>query len=292
MTRVLVVDDEPQILRALRINLHARQYDVVTAGSGRGALEAATDAHPDLVILDLGLPDMDGVDVIRSLRRWTQVPIVILSGRMNSAAKVDALDAGADDYVTKPFSVEELLARIRAVTRRTTEPELVEPVQLGRWTVDLNDHVIYQSQRATGATGSSHTDRVAAPPGIGQASRTAGEPTAAASRGLGTDVCGADPLSTSVRQGTQTQARRRSDSAAPPHHRARNGLPLPAVVIRSTSLAASPRRSCLKSQRTRSKVCEQSGDLSLLRPRTSDMGGSNDRKVAGAGIEDAAQGLR
>jgi two-component system, OmpR family, KDP operon response regulator KdpE len=142
MTRVLVVDDEPQILRALRINLHARQYDVVTAGSGRGALEAATDAHPDLVILDLGLPDMDGVDVIRSLRSWTQVPIVILSGRMNSAAKVDALDAGADDYVTKPFSVAELFARIRAVTRRSSEPEVFEPVQVGRWMVDLNDHMI------------------------------------------------------------------------------------------------------------------------------------------------------
>jgi two-component system KDP operon response regulator KdpE len=145
MTRVLVVDDEPQILRALRINLHARQYDVVTAGTGRGALEAAADAHPDLVILDLGLPDMDGVDVIRSLRKWTQVPVVILSGRMNSPAKVAALDAGADDYVTKPFSVEELLARIRAVTRRTTEPELVEPVRLGRWTVDLSDHLIYET---------------------------------------------------------------------------------------------------------------------------------------------------
>ncbi len=148
MTRVLVVDDEPQILRALRINLHARQYDVVTAGSGQGALLAATEAHPDLVILDLGLPDMDGVDVIRSLREWTQVPIVILSGRMNSAAKVDALDAGADDYVTKPFSVEELLARIRAVTRRTTEPELVEPIQLGRWTVDLTDHLICETRPA------------------------------------------------------------------------------------------------------------------------------------------------
>jgi two-component system, OmpR family, KDP operon response regulator KdpE len=144
MTRVLVVDDEPQILRALRINLHARQYDVVTAGSGRGALEAATEAHPDLVILDLGLPDMDGVEVIRSLRSWTQVPIVILSGRMNSAAKVDALDAGADDYVTKPFSVAELFARIRAVTRRTSEPEVFEPVQLGRWIVDLNDHMILE----------------------------------------------------------------------------------------------------------------------------------------------------
>jgi two-component system KDP operon response regulator KdpE len=150
MTRVLVVDDEPQILRALRINLHARQYDVITAGTGRGALEAAADAHPDLVILDLGLPDMDGVDVIRLLRTWTQVPIVILSGRINSAAKVDALDAGADDYVTKPFSVDELLARIRAVTRRTTEPELVEPVQLGRWTVDLSDHVIYETLPANG----------------------------------------------------------------------------------------------------------------------------------------------
>jgi two-component system KDP operon response regulator KdpE len=144
MTRVLVVDDEPQILRALRINLHARQYDVVTAGSGRGALEAATDAHPDLIILDLGLPDMDGAEVIRSLRSWTQVPIVILSGRMNSAAKVDALDAGADDYVTKPFSVAELFARIRAVTRRSSEPDVFEPVQLGRWMVDLNDHTILE----------------------------------------------------------------------------------------------------------------------------------------------------
>jgi two-component system, OmpR family, KDP operon response regulator KdpE len=153
MTRVLVVDDEPQILRALRINLHARRYEVVTAGTGRGALHAATDAHPDLVILDLGLPDMDGVDVIRSLRKWTQVPIVILSGRMNSAAKVDALDAGADDYVTKPFSVAELLARIRAVTRRTTEPELVEPVEVGRWTVHLGDHVISETV-AAGADGS------------------------------------------------------------------------------------------------------------------------------------------
>jgi two-component system KDP operon response regulator KdpE len=118
---------------------------VQDAETGGDALRWATLKPPDLVILDLGLPDMDGVDVIRSLRTWTEVPIVILSGRINSAAKVDALDAGADDYVTKPFSVEELLARIRAVTRRTSEPELIEPIQLGRWTVDLSDHLIYET---------------------------------------------------------------------------------------------------------------------------------------------------
>jgi two-component system KDP operon response regulator KdpE len=149
VTRVLVVDDEPQILRALRIHLHARRYEVITAGTGRAALEAASHGHPDLVILDLGLPDLDGVEVIRSLRRWTSVPIVILSGRLNSAAKVDALDAGADDYVTKPFSVAELLARIRAVTRRTTEPEPAEPVRIGRWTVDLSDFTIYETPDGT-----------------------------------------------------------------------------------------------------------------------------------------------
>ncbi|HVN11691.1 MAG TPA: response regulator [Kineosporiaceae bacterium] len=142
MTRVLVIDDEPQILRALRINLLARQYEVFTATTGAQALKAAATSHPDLVILDLGLPDMDGVEVVRSLRSWSPVPIVVLSGRMNSAAKVHALDAGADDYVTKPFSVEELLARIRAVSRRTGSPDATEPVHLGRWTVDLADRTV------------------------------------------------------------------------------------------------------------------------------------------------------
>src|SRR5213078_2742292 len=141
MTRILIVDDEPQILRALRINLHARQYDVVTAADGTEALHAAATHHPDLVVLDLGLPDIDGVEVIRKLRSWTPVPIVILSGRMDSRQKVDALDAGADDYVTKPFSVDELLARIRAVTRRTTSPEPPPPVRIGRHTIDLADRL-------------------------------------------------------------------------------------------------------------------------------------------------------
>ena len=118
MTAVLVIDDEPQILRALRINLRARQYDVDTALTGAEALREAAQHPPDLVILDLGLPDMDGVDVIDGLRGWTDAPIIVLSGRADSTDKVEALDAGADDYVTKPFGMDELLARMRAVIRR------------------------------------------------------------------------------------------------------------------------------------------------------------------------------
>ncbi|NUT53340.1 MAG: response regulator, partial [Saccharothrix sp.] len=113
MTRVLVVDDEPQIVRALAINLKARGYDVHTAADGTQALAAAADHHPDVVLLDLGLPDLDGVDVIRGLRGWTKVPIIVLSARQASNEKVAALDAGADDYVTKPFGMDELLARLR-----------------------------------------------------------------------------------------------------------------------------------------------------------------------------------
>ncbi len=117
MTTVLVVDDEPQIVRALRINLRVRDYDVHTAGTGSEALEVAAKHPPDLVILDLGLPDLDGLDVIHGLRGWTEAPIIVLSGRADSTDKVEALDAGADDYVTKPFAMDELLARMRAVTQ-------------------------------------------------------------------------------------------------------------------------------------------------------------------------------
>ncbi|MEU1630566.1 response regulator [Streptomyces sp. NPDC020096] len=118
MTRVLVVDDEPQIVRALVINLRARKYEVDSAPDGATALRLAASDHPDVVILDLGLPDMDGVEVIKGLRRWTRVPIIVLSARQASEEKVEALDAGADDYVTKPFGMDELLARLRAAVRR------------------------------------------------------------------------------------------------------------------------------------------------------------------------------
>ncbi len=112
-TKVLVVDDEPQIVRALRINLSVRGYEVITAATGGAGLRAAADRHPDVVILDLGLPDMDGIEVLAGLRGWTSAPVIVLSARTDSADKVEALDAGADDYVTKPFGMDELLARLR-----------------------------------------------------------------------------------------------------------------------------------------------------------------------------------
>ncbi|WP_371676287.1 response regulator [Streptomyces sp. NBC_01276] len=141
MTRVLVVDDEPQIVRALVINLKARRYEVDAAADGAQALELAAARHPDVVVLDLGLPDMDGVEVIRGLRGWTRVPILVLSARHSSDEKVEALDAGADDYVTKPFGMDELLARLRAAVRRAepaagaAEDEVV--VETEGFTVDL-----------------------------------------------------------------------------------------------------------------------------------------------------------
>ncbi|MFC4530704.1 response regulator [Sphaerisporangium dianthi] len=150
MIRVLVVDDEPQIRRALRINLAARHYDVAMAPDGASALRGAADWRPDLVLLDLGLPDIDGVEVIHGLRGWSSVPIIVLSGRAGNQDKIDALDAGADDYVSKPFDVEELFARIRAVTRRIAvqEAELAR-VQIGDHTIDLVDKTVSGGVRLT-----------------------------------------------------------------------------------------------------------------------------------------------
>ncbi|GGX90368.1 response regulator [Streptomyces minutiscleroticus] len=141
MTRVLVVEDDPQLARAFVINLKARTYEVEAARDGAAALRLAASAPPDVVLLDLGLPDMDGIEVIRGLRGWTRAPILVVSARSTSDEKVEALDAGADDYVTKPFSMDELLARLRAAVRRT---ETVAPpagdtpvVSAGDMTVDL-----------------------------------------------------------------------------------------------------------------------------------------------------------
>jgi two-component system KDP operon response regulator KdpE len=137
MSKVLVVDDEAAILRTMGVNLRARGYDVDLAATGTQALSIAARRRPDAVILDLGLPDLDGVDVIRGLRGWTSVPIIILSARTAEAQKVAALDAGANDYVTKPFGIDELMARLRVALRATTRPD--EPaVETDDFTIDLS----------------------------------------------------------------------------------------------------------------------------------------------------------
>jgi len=137
VTRILVVDDEPQLLRAFGTNLKARGYEIDLAPTGEVALALAARNHPDLVILDLGLPGIDGLEVIRGLRGWTHVPIIVLSVREGERDKVAALDAGADDYVTKPFGMDELLARLRAALRRATPSEETAAVVTPDFTVDL-----------------------------------------------------------------------------------------------------------------------------------------------------------
>lgn len=135
--RVLVVDDEKQIRRMLKAALEGYDYDVGEAASGREGLSQASIFHPDVIILDLGLPDLDGIEVITHLREWTQVPIIILSVREHENDKIRALDAGADDYLTKPFSMGELLARLRVVLRRAARSEDVPVLSFGELSVDL-----------------------------------------------------------------------------------------------------------------------------------------------------------
>jgi two-component system KDP operon response regulator KdpE len=151
VTRILVIDDEPQILRALRRSLEAQDYEVSTAEGGEEGLASAAARTPNLVVLDLGLPDLEGTEVIRRLRSWTDVPVIVLSVREGRSDKIEALDAGADDYVTKPFDVEELLARMRAALRRTDADLSAEPdlrfgdlqVDLARRLVRLGDELVH-----------------------------------------------------------------------------------------------------------------------------------------------------
>jgi two-component system KDP operon response regulator KdpE len=138
--KILIADDDPQILRALRITLSARGYDVVTAADGTAALSAAIADHPDVVVLDLGMPGLTGIEVIQALRGWTTIPILVVSGRTESWDKVEALDAGADDYVTKPFAADELLARLRALSRRTPATTDEPTIAFGDVVVDLAAH--------------------------------------------------------------------------------------------------------------------------------------------------------
>jgi two-component system, OmpR family, KDP operon response regulator KdpE len=144
--KVLVVDDDRQLVRALRINLTAHGYQVLTAPDGTTALKVAADTKPDIVVLDLGLPDIDGTDVITGLRGWTTIPIIVLSARTDSGDKVEALDTGADDYVTKPFGMDELLARLRAAIRRATTTDTGQPtLHTASFTVDLTTKKVHRN---------------------------------------------------------------------------------------------------------------------------------------------------
>ncbi|MCC3313702.1 response regulator [Nocardia africana] len=150
MALILVVDDERWMLEALTVNLRARKYDVMTAVDAAAALRIAVDFHPDLIVLDLGLPDMDGLDIIRGLRGWTDVPILVLSGRSDPDDRIEALDVGADDYLTKPFVMGELFARIRALQRRSVPADFVPVAHIGRYTVDLPTHTVTPAVHLTG----------------------------------------------------------------------------------------------------------------------------------------------
>ena len=137
MAKILVVDDDPAIQRTLAIGLRARGYHVLPARDGRTAVEAVQEDDPDVVLLDLGLPDLSGVDVLRKVREWSQVPVIVLSARHDSDDKVEALDVGADDYVTKPFGMDELLARVRAAVRRSGASQAPDTVESPAFRIDL-----------------------------------------------------------------------------------------------------------------------------------------------------------
>jgi two-component system, OmpR family, KDP operon response regulator KdpE len=167
---ILLVEDQPELLRALRINLRARQYDVVAARTGREALALAASHPPDAIILDLGLPDIDGTEVIVELRRWCKAPIIVLSGRTSPGDKIGALDVGADDYVTKPFAMAELLARLRAALRREEgEAGHDQPrvATIGAWLVDLTAHQVTRAPGPAGEGGQGGQGGEAGPGGQG-----------------------------------------------------------------------------------------------------------------------------
>jgi two-component system KDP operon response regulator KdpE len=157
--RVLIIEDEPALLRALQINLRARGHEVTTSATGKDALVEAARRPPSAVLLDLGLPDMDGTEVIRKLRSWTNIPVIVLSGRAGSGDKIGALDAGADDYVTKPFSMEELMARLRAALRRDSYHPPDTVFSIGSCEVDLAGHSVTRPGASPGQLEQVHLTR-------------------------------------------------------------------------------------------------------------------------------------
>ena len=214
-----MVDDEPQILRALRTSLHGAGYDVETAATAEEALTALAANPPDAVVLDLVLPDGSGTEVCRELRTWSSAPVIVLSVVGDEAEKVAALDAGADDYVTKPFSIEELLARLRAALRRADAP--AEPVvELGDLRIDLEKRAVSVARRARPA----HAARVRAAARSRPQPGQAAHPRGAAARGVGKGLRRRVALPSRLRLAAAAEARGGSGPAALHPHRARSRL--------------------------------------------------------------------
>jgi two-component system, OmpR family, KDP operon response regulator KdpE len=238
MRTVLVVDDEPQLLRALQVNLEAEGYRVLTALDGMAALKHAEGSHPDAMVLDLGLPDINGVDVITRIRRTSSMPIIVLSARHGSVDKVRALDAGADDYVTKPFGLDELLARLRVAGRRSGSPEVADDgaaVDVGDFEVDLARRTVTRAGEAVRLTPREWAilELLVRNP------RTADNPTADAWEGLGSRLRQRDPLPARLHGPTAPQAGGRPVPAPAPADGSRDGLPVRAVTSRGSPVPPS-----------------------------------------------------
>ncbi len=228
-TRVLVIDDEPQILRALRINLSVRGYEVFTAASGAEALRTAADHRPDVIVLDLGLPDMSGIEVLGGLRGWLTAPVIVLSARTDSSDKVEALDAGADDYVTKPFGMDEFLARLRAAVRRgAAASDTDEPViETSSFTVDLAAKKVTKN----GSRGPPDPHRMGHARDAGAQPRQARRPRGVAQGSVGPGLRQGNPLSAGVSGAAAAQARRRPVTPRASADRGRDGLPIPGMTF-------------------------------------------------------------
>ena len=268
MTRILVVDDEPQILRALATNLRARDYDVDLAATGEEALTLAARKHPDLVIVDLGLPTIDGVEVIRGLRGWTEVPIIVLSVREGEGDKVDALDAGADDYVTKPFGMDELLARMRAALRRAVPGEEEAVVETGHFRADLAAKRVERDGEEIRLTPTEWqiVETLVRHPG------RLITPAAAPPERLGPAVREGDELPPRLPRPDSAQARAGPREATLLRDRARHGLPVRALSRGSPPVGGPLERQCRDPgdedrQNVDHELDERPGELAPVRVR-------------------------
>ncbi len=247
------------MLRALTLSLSARGYDVSTAEDGARGLSQVAELAPDVIVLDLGLPDLDGMNIIRAVRGYSRTPIVVLSGRSSSRDKVDALEAGADDYVTKPFNVNELVARLRAATRRAGIDEMTAPIHIGPSRINLAAKTVER----TGADGEPERVTLASAGHFAQPPRPADRPEPAPDRTSRSGRTHRGQLPADLHGPAAAQARTRTKPPPAPADRTRHGLPLPAMTRPIAAgrppassrhrRCATPERPCLEHRREPSR---------------------------------------